>query len=114
MRCDAAWFRATFLEETCPAGLGGTGDIWPYVKVKPSAEPEPKPEPEPEPQPLTPTPTLTLTLPLTFKGFNEYDGLATIAAATLLSPDLFATFFVPYSCPHTGTHVIGISKARYR
>ena len=49
MRCDAAWFRATFLEETCPAGLGGTGDIWPYVKVKPSAEPEPKPEPEPEP-----------------------------------------------------------------
>ena len=47
MRCDAAWFRATFLEETCPAGLGGTGDIWPYVKVKPSAEPEPEPEPDP-------------------------------------------------------------------
>jgi hypothetical protein len=47
------------------------------------------------------------------KGFNEYDGLATIAAATLLSPNLFPLFFVPYSCPHTGTHVIGISKARY-
>ena len=75
MRCDAAWFRGTFLEESCPPALGPHDDIWPYVK-----------------------------------GFNEYDGLATIAAAVVLSPNVFQLFFDPYTCPHTGTHVVGISK----
>ena len=75
MRCDAAWFRATFLEDSCPPALGPHDDIWPYVK-----------------------------------GFNEYDGLATIAAAVVLSPNVFQLFFDPYTCPHTGTHVVGISK----
>ena len=28
MRCDAAWFRATFLEDTCPPKLGPQDDIW--------------------------------------------------------------------------------------
>ena len=45
---------------------------------------------------------------------SRYDGLATIAAATLLSPEVFSLFFAPYTCPQTGTHIIGISKVRDR
>ena len=75
MRCDAAWFRSTFLEASAPARLTGADDIWPFVK-----------------------------------GFNEYDGIATVAAATLMSPELFQTFFRPFYCPYTGTIVVGISK----
>ena len=58
------------------------------------------PQPQPQPQPR----------PYPFQGFNEYDGLATIAAAVVLSPNVFQLFFDPYTCPHTGTHVVGISK----
>ena len=45
MRCDAAWFRATFLEASCPAHLSEADDIWPYVKVNPDPDPDPDPRP---------------------------------------------------------------------
>ena len=45
------------------------------------------------------------------KGFNEYDGLATLVAATARFPYLFETFFKPSFCSKTNTHVIGRSKA---
>ena len=37
--------------------------------------------------------------------------MATVAAATLKSPELFSTFFAPYTDPKTGVIVIGISPA---
>ena len=43
------------------------------------------------------------------KGFNEYDGLATVVATTLTHRDLFERFFAPHTCPHTGTIVVGRS-----
>ena len=32
MRCDAPWFRGTFLESTAPADLGPKESCWPFVK----------------------------------------------------------------------------------
>lgn len=43
------------------------------------------------------------------KGFNEYDGLATVVATTMTHSDLFRRFFAPHTCPFTGTLVIGRS-----
>ena len=74
MRCDAAWFRATFLEATTPTELTGKDDIWPYVKARAAALHASRPAPfTPHPShpsllshltPLTPQPSLTLN-PLT-------------------------------------------------
>ena len=72
MRCDPAWFRETFLEDSAPASMQSADDIWPYVR-----------------------------------GFNEYDGLATVVAATISHPALFEMFFKPSTCPFTGTVVVG-------
>ena len=41
------------------------------------------------------------------RGFNEYDGLATVVATTMTHADLFGRFFAPHTCPATGTLVIG-------
>ena len=62
MRCDAAWFRATFLEDTCPADLSAADDIWSYVKVNPDPDPDldpslnlnPNPNPDPNPDQVPP------------------------------------------------------------
>ena len=45
------------------------------------------------------------------RGFNEYDGLATVVAATISHPALFELFFKPSICPHTGTVVVGRTSA---
>ncbi|KAL1526818.1 hypothetical protein AB1Y20_015510 [Prymnesium parvum] len=45
------------------------------------------------------------------KGFNEYDGLATIVAATATFPDLYNHFFKPYLYPDGHTWVIGRSPS---
>ena len=42
-----------------------------------------------------------------FIGFNEYDGLTAVVAATVSSPKLFGQFFQPFSCKKTGTLVLG-------
>lgn len=42
-----------------------------------------------------------------FVGFNEYDGLAAVVAATAPSEKLFGQFFQPFVCPKTGTLVLG-------
>ena len=44
------------------------------------------------------------------RGFNEYDGLNTIAAVAAAYPSLFAEFFDPHRCPLTGAYCIGVSK----
>ena len=43
------------------------------------------------------------------RGFSEYDGLATVVAATVIHPELFTIFFSPYRCPNTHTLIIGRS-----
>uniref|UniRef100_A0A7S2I1A3 Sulfotransferase domain-containing protein n=1 Tax=Haptolina brevifila TaxID=156173 RepID=A0A7S2I1A3_9EUKA len=43
------------------------------------------------------------------RGFNEYDGLTTVVAATAMLPHLFNLFFQPFKCAATDTKVIGIS-----
>ena len=45
------------------------------------------------------------------RGFNEYDGLTTVVAATATHPKLFTTFFQPYVCPHSSSIVVGRSEA---
>ena len=42
-----------------------------------------------------------------FVGFNEYDGLTAVVAATVSSEKLFGKFFQPYACPKTATLVLG-------
>ena len=32
MRCNAAWFRATFLKADAPMALGADDDVWMYVR----------------------------------------------------------------------------------
>ena len=43
------------------------------------------------------------------RGFLEYDGLATVVAATAVHPELFTKFFDPYKAPNAKTLVVGIS-----
>jgi len=43
------------------------------------------------------------------KGFNEYDGLSTVVAATATFPELFQKFFRPYVCPFSRLTVIGLT-----
>eukprot|EP01065_Artemidia_motanka_P015599 TRINITY_DN19349_c0_g1_i2.p1 TRINITY_DN19349_c0_g1~~TRINITY_DN19349_c0_g1_i2.p1 ORF type:complete len:275 (+),score=104.95 TRINITY_DN19349_c0_g1_i2:417-1241(+) len=46
-------------------------------------------------------------------GFNEYDGLATVAGALLgAAPAVFLRLFEPDVCPQTGTLCIGVSAER--
>jgi len=45
------------------------------------------------------------------RGFNEYDGLTMVIAATATHPELFTTFFQPYVCPNSSSIVVGRSEA---
>ena len=45
------------------------------------------------------------------RGFNEYDGLTMVIAATATHPELFTTFFQPYVCPSSSSIVVGRSEA---
>ena len=46
------------------------------------------------------------------RGFNEYDGLTTVVAATATFPKLFEAFFDPQRCPQFGTRVIGADPSK--
>ena len=47
------------------------------------------------------------------RGFNEYDGLTTVVAATITHPELFTMFFTPYKCPGSHTLVVGRSAREH-
>ena len=80
MRVNPKWFRQTFLDADAPPALGPKDEVWPYVRVRvrvrvrayPNPNANPNPNPNPDPNQVWPY----------VRGFNEYDGLTTVVAAT--------------------------------
>ena len=80
MRVNPKWFRQTFLDADAPPALGPKDEVRPYVRVRvrvrvrayPNPNANPNPNPNPDPNQVWPY----------VRGFNEYDGLTTVVAAT--------------------------------